>query len=307
MNCIENLMDEYIADCRYRKRLNSKTIGAYKSDLKQFFHFVELDYLNKTKIVEYVHNLNQTYSKHKTIKRKIASVKGFFSYLEFTDQIEITPFRKIRTKIQEPKLLPKTIESDMVDQIFKYLYNEVKEAKSEYKKSKAIRNISIIELLFSTGLRISELCNIKLNDIDLNNGNLKIFGKGSKERILFIGNDNVLEVLRTHYERNSQIIDEVGYLFLNKNNEQLSSQTVRKLLITIEDKLKFSTHITPHMFRHTFATMLLEKDVDIRYIQKILGHSSIMTTQIYTHISNIRQKEILIKKNPRNDYVDYIL
>ncbi|MGX8851486.1 tyrosine-type recombinase/integrase [Amedibacillus sp. YH-ame10] len=302
----EVLMNKYIEDCEYRKRLNHKTIRAYKCDLNQFFQYVGLEYLNHVEIINYVHNLNQTYTKCKTIKRKIASIKSFFSYLEFTNQIEETPFRKIKTRIQEPKLLPKTIESETINKIFEYLYNEIKKAKTECEKNKAIRDVAVIELLFSTGLRISELCNIKINDIDLTKGDLRIFGKGSKERVLFVGNANVLDILRTYYNRNMNAINKVGYLFLNKSSNPLSDQSIRKLLITIKNELNLSTHITPHMYRHTFATMLLDKDVDIRYIQKILGHSSIITTQIYTHVSNTKQKEILTEKNPRNDYVNYI-
>lgn len=141
-------------------------------------------------------------------------------------------------------------------------------------------------------MRISELCHLKVEDINFQERLLKIFGKGSKERIIYIGNDDVMKLLKLllKYNENSQ------YLFLNKSNNQLSEQTVRILLNTIEKEKDFPMHITPHMFRHTFATTLLEKEVDIRYIQNILGHSSISTTQIYTHVNNAKQKEILTRK-----------
>ena len=147
--------------------------------------------------------------------------------------------------------------------------------------------------MFSTGIRISELCNIRLKDIDFHDRSLKIFGKGSKERILYLGSDQVITSLKKYLEFNN-IDDENSYLFLSK---RLSEQSIRILLKNIENELKLSVHITPHMFRHTFATTLLEKEVDIRYIQNILGHSSISTTQIYTHVTYPKQKEILINKN----------
>lgn len=306
MDEVENFLKEYVEDCEYRKRLNSKTVKAYKTDLNQFFEYVGAEYLEQKKIIDYIHYLNHRYIKYKTIKRKIASVKGFFSYLEYNELIDKNPFRKIRTKIQEPNLLPKTIDSNTLKAIFEYLYCQIDEAKSDYKKINAVRNAAIIELLFCTGLRISELCNLRNTDIDLYSGNLKIFGKGSKERIIHIGNENVINVLKQYNAFNSNRVEKAEWFFLNKTGGHLSDQSVRKLINQIEVILNLPNHITPHMFRHTFATALLDKDVDIRYIQKILGHSSISVTQIYTHVSNIKQKEILMNKNPRNDYQNYM-
>lgn len=298
-NELLNYLKEYLDDCLLRKRLSQKTLYAYKVDLKQYFDFIEKSSIDDYKrINEYILYLNQKYIKHKTIKRKIASIKAFYSYLEYKEIIEFSPFRKIRTKIKEPKVLPKIIQKEYLEIIFQWLIYKLENANTEYKKRIALRNLVIIELLFSTGMRISELCHLKVEDINFQERLLKIFGKGSKERIIYIGNDDVMKLLKLllKYNENSQ------YLFLNKSNNQLSEQTVRILLNTIEKEKAFSMHITPHMFRHTFATTLLEKEVDIRYIQNILGHSSISTTQIYTHVNNAKQKEILTRKNPMNDY-----
>lgn len=298
-NELLNYLKEYLDDCLLRKRLNKKTLYAYKIDLKQYFDFIEKSSDDDYKrINEYILYLNQNYTKHKTIKRKIASIKAFYSYLEYKEIIEFSPFRKIRTKIKEPKVLPKIIQKEYLEIIFQWLIHKLENANTEYKKRIALRNLVIIELLFSTGMRISELCHLKVEDINFQERLLKIFGKGSKERIIYIGNDDVMKLLKLllKYNENSQ------YLFLNKSNNQLSEQTVRILLNTIEKEKDFPMHITPHMFRHTFATTLLEKEVDIRYIQNILGHSSISTTQIYTHVNNAKQKEILTRKNPMNDY-----
>lgn len=292
-------LKEYLDDCLLRKRLSEKTLSAYKIDLKQFFDFIDQSYVDDfKKINEYILYLNQRYTKHKTIKRKIASVKAFYMYLEYREVIEFSPFKKIRTKIKEPKVLPKIIQKEYLEIIFQWLVVNLESANTEYKKRIALRNLTIIELLFSTGIRISELCHLKVEDINFQERLLKIFGKGSKERIIYIGNDDVMNLLKLliKYNKNNK------YLFLNKFNKQLSEQSVRILLTTIEKEKGLSTHITPHMFRHTFATTLLEKEVDIRYIQNILGHSSISTTQIYTHVNSLKQKEILTNKNPMNDY-----
>ena len=295
-------MEDYLKDCSLRKRLNQKTIRAYKIDLRQYFDFVGEKKDDLKIINDYIHFLNKKYSKYKTVKRKIASIKAFYSYLEYEEIITFSPFNKIRTKIKEPKMLPKIIQKEDLNRIFTLLFNNLSNANTEYKKKLALRNITIIELLFSTGIRISELCNIHTNDISFKDRSLKIFGKGSKERILYLGSDQVIDFLKKYIDSNAVTDAENNYIFLNKFNTQLSEQTVRILLKNIENELKLSVHITPHMFRHTFATTLLEKEVDIRYIQNILGHSSISTTQIYTHVTYLKQKQIMIEKNPMNDY-----
>lgn len=272
-------LENYFEDCKFRKRLNNKTIKAYKIDLNQFFEIVNNLDDEVKEINEYIHFLNKKYSKHKTVKRKLASVKAFYSYLEYEEIIEYSPFNKVRTKIKEPRVLPKTIQKENIEKIIQYLFDRVSSAKTNFQTIISIRNIAIIGLLFSTGIRISELCNIKVADINFNEKTLKIFGKGSKERILYIGNETVVEFCKKYKQLNENV-DENDYFFLNRFGKQISDQSVRIFLKNIESELKLTEHITPHMFRHTFATTLLEKDVDIRYIQSILGHSSISTTQI---------------------------
>lgn len=298
---LEKQLESYYEDCKFRKRLNEKTIKAYTIDLNQYLEFITTTEINQKIINEYIHYLNKKYLKYKTIKRKIASVKAFYSYLEYEEIIDYSPFNKIKTKIKEPKLLPKTIQKDYIDKIIHLLLKDLKNSKTEFQKKISLRNITLISVMFSTGIRVSELCNIKPKDIDLLEKKLKIFGKGSKERILYLGNSNVVQLCQMYLTYNNTC-KKNEYFFLNKFNKKLSEQTVRILLKKIESELELSTHITPHMFRHTFATTLLEKGVDIRYIQNILGHSSISTTQIYTYVTYSKQKEILTNKNPINDY-----
>lgn len=299
----ERYLEEYYKDCVLRKRLSDKTVKAYKSDVKQYYDYIGKGTVDGKKINEYIHHMNDTYPKHKTVKRKIASVKAFYSYLEYEEILDYSPFHKIRTQIQEPQILPKTITMDYLEQIFELLYRNIEHAQGVYRKKIAIRNAAAIELLFATGVRISELCNLKHRDIDLDEQTIKIFGKGSKERILYIGNSSVIDVLQKYQSFQSNKISQEDYFFQNKDYKKLSEQSIRIVLNKLEKELDLRTHITPHMFRHTFATMLLDKDVDIRYIQKILGHSSISITQIYTHVSTSKQKEILSLKNPRNDII----
>ncbi len=173
-------------------------------------------------------------------------------------------------------------------------------ATTKYEKLTTLRNTAIIELLFATGARISEICSLKLKDIDLTSKTVRIFGKGSKERIIQIENDDVISILMRYMLSTANHSQPDSYLFLNSRHNRLSEQSVRTVITNLEKQISSPIHITPHMFRHSVATLLLEEDVDIRYIQKILGHSSINTTQIYTHVTSSKQREILRTKHPRN-------
>ena len=151
-------------------------------------------------------------------------------------------------------------------------------------------------------MRISELCSLGLNDIDLQERTILIYGKGSKERRLQIGNDDVANILKMYKKSFQDEIRQSAHFFANQNGSPLSDQSVRRLINKYSSLAAIELHITPHMFRHTFATSLLEADVDIRYIQEMLGHSSINVTEIYTHVAMSKQKDILTTKHPRKDF-----
>lgn len=299
----EKYVNDYLNECEFRKRLNQNTIRAYKIDLMQFLEFVEYDLLDFEKVKEFVYELNKKYTKYRTVKRKLASVKAFYMYLEDERIIETSPFHRIKSKSKEPKELPKTVSNENLRKVFDYLSERIENSNNEYQKRKSIHDAVIVEMLLSMGLRVSELCNIQPNDINLKEQTLKIHGKGLKERILYIGNKSLVDLLNIYYTYNEKEINEQKYFFINKFGQKVSEQSVRILLKSLECKLELSTHLTPHMFRHTFATMLLDNGVDIRYIQRFLGHSSIAITQIYTHVSYAKQKEILSSKNPLNDFL----
>lgn len=294
-------IQNYLEYCRFRKRLDHKTLKAYQIDLNQYNSFCSEipKCMTKELIDNYITHLHKNY-KTKTIKRKIASLKAFFRHMEYKDIIKENPFSNLEIRFREAKLLPKTIPLHSIQSFLKALYTQKENAISEYQKRCCIRDIAVIELLFATGMRISELCSLKPSDIDLMNNSILIYGKGAKERIIHIGNPNVISALE-HYQHTFQIeINICGYFFVNRLQHKLSDQSVRFMIKNYTKLANIDQHITPHMFRHSFATLLLEQDVDIRYIQQILGHSSISTTEIYTHVSQIKQKEILDQKHPRN-------
>ncbi|PYG86550.1 integrase/recombinase XerD [Ruminiclostridium sufflavum DSM 19573] len=299
------LTSNYLGYCKYQKNLNDKSLKAYKIDLSQFASFMEGSDgdLNKTNISNYITCLHKTY-KPKTVKRKIACLKAFFNYLEYDEIIEKNPFTKMKIKFQEPFLLPKTVSLNTIQAVLSEAYRESQSTnKAGYYYKAVIRDIAVLELLFATGARVSELCSLNVSDVSLCDGFIKIYGKGSRERIVQIGNDEVILALRNYRIAFPSKNNANDFFFINRLGNRLSEQSVRLMITKYVDKAGLQVHITPHMYRHSLATLLLEEDVDIRYIQHILGHSSIVTTQIYTHVTSNKQKSILVAKHPRNKVV----
>lgn len=293
---------DYLAHCKYEKNLNPKTLKAYEIDLQQFVNFIgtESCAYSKEILQLYIVHLQSNY-KIKSVKRKVASLKAFFNYLEYEELLETNPFSKVRIKLHEPFLLPRTIPLAVVDRLLHCAYQQkAADTAGTARYYSDLRDIAVLELLFATGMRVSELSSLRPEFVDLTEGTVKIYGKGAKERIIHIGNGNVLSAVNAYYNAFSDNIASAGWFFVNRLGHQLSDQSVRFMIRKYTDLAGIDLHITPHMFRHAFATLLLEEDVDIRYIQQLLGHSSIVTTQIYTHVASKKQRDILIAKHPRN-------
>lgn len=286
----DTIICNYLDYCRTHKRLSPHSIRAYKNDLQQYLDF------GNTNISVYTDHLSKNVNKSSTLKRKIASLKAFYTYLEENSLIEYNPFHNMRFKFRTDKILPKVISITDLIKILNYLQINYLSASTPYKKEKSTRNFLLFSLLLSTGLRISELCHIKIKDLNLSNKTLFILGKGKKERYIYIGNEKTMQLLIEYINMSNKSTN--SFLFTGKNNTALSDQSIRLILKTISKKLNLTKTISPHMFRHSFATMLLDNNVDIRYIQQILGHSSINITQIYTHVSQHKQQEILSNHNP---------
>lgn len=307
MNDLATAIDNYLDFCQYQKRLDEKTLKAYRIDLKQFYEDLSCNSIKEITsetLERFIVSLHQNY-KPKTVKRKIASLKALFHYLEYRDIIEINPFNKIVIKFREPVLLPKTISLHTVEIFLSTMYRQRTAAKSAYQKRNVLRDIAVIELLFATGMRISELCSLKPEDVNLHDKNILIYGKGAKERQMQIGNQDVLNILTEYCQEYQHEIQLCQHFFVNQSSRPLSDQAVRRMINKYTALSDIDLHITPHMFRHTFATSLLEADVDIRYIQKMLGHSSINITEIYTHVTMTKQRDILASKHPRKDFKIY--
>ncbi len=304
MNNYDKTLITYLEYCAQQKMLDEKTIRAYQIDLRQLKSHINSTDLSDISPELLEHHIRRLHNKYKprTVKRKIASMKAFFSYLEFHSIIQSNPCSRILCRFREPTTLPRTIPLYTIQTILTFIYRQIHDGRTPYRRRNAIRDAAICELLFATGLRIFELCSLSPNDVNLHNDTLMINGKGSKERILQIGNRQVHDSLANYKREYVTEIIQSNHFFVNQKGRPFSDQSVRRMLNYYANLIGIDQHITPHMWRHTFATSLLEADVDIRYIQEMLGHSSIRTTEIYTHVSMSKQKSILCSKHPRNSF-----
>lgn len=300
---ITEAIEQFKFHCQYEKNLDTNTLRAYNIDLKQFYkaHInLKTHEINKNHLKKFIEELFKYEYKIKTIKRKIAVIKAFFNFLEFEDIIVVNPFRKMRLSLKEPKILPETLDINEIGNILQYIHNKAKcsiNNPSTYKY--ILKDLVVTEMLFSTGMRVSELSNLTKNDINIKTGYIKIFGKGSKERIANICDERILSLISEYIELFNIYKNESKYFLVNKNRNRLSEQSIRLMIKKYKKEIGLSKNITPHTFRHTFATLLLEEGVDIRYIQTMLGHSAITTTQIYTKVSSEHQRKILRLNHPR--------
>lgn len=304
MDNLQALIDNYLDYCKNQKRLDGKTLKAYRIDLRQFAAGIPTDSISDIDVAaleNYTSSLHHKY-KAKTVKRKLASVKALFHYFEYRDIIDKNPFNKMHLKFREPVTLPRVIPLHTIETLLTVIYRQCSEARTAYQKKNAIRDAAVIELLFATGIRISELCSLKKDDVNLQEQSILIYGKGAKERRLQIGNENVIHALENYRAEFLPQIQKCNFFFANQNGGALSDQCVRRMINKYTSLAAIELHITPHMFRHTFATCLLEADVDIRYIQEMLGHSSINITEIYTHVAISKQRDILTEKHPRKNF-----
>ena len=274
----EKYIEEFIDYLRFEKKYSENTISSYKRDLNKMNLYLKKDFIKLTKadIQKYIQDLSKNESSN-TISRTISSLKSFYKFLEINKYTNTNPL----TTIISPKTarkLPKVLSEEEVNKLLDINLNN----DFDY------RNKAMLELMYSSGLRVSELINLTVNDIDLKNSLVRIFGKGSKERIVPL-NDYATEALNNYilYHRPKLFKQkESNYLFLNNHGNQMTRQGFFKTLKKIAKEKGIKSELSPHTLRHSFATHLLKYGADLRSIQELLGHSDISTTQIYTHITN---------------------
>lgn len=303
---VAGAIDSFLFHCRYEKNLSPKTLKAYATDLRQFTAYtgsqgiVDISRIDRGVLRGFIRQLFGTLAE-KSVKRKVATLKALFHFLEREDAIALNPFRKMDVRIREARRVPRTISREDLQTFFAHLYRELRARSGQDGAAffRIVRDIAVFELLFATGARISEICGLTVDAVDLQAGRVRIFGKGGRERTVDICNHDVLCALREYRLHSVEVAASSGCFFTSPRGTRLSDQTVRVALRTYGRDAGLSVRLTPHMFRHSVATLLLEEGVDIRYIQHILGHSSLTTTQLYTQVHDGEQRRILSDKHPR--------
>lgn len=287
---VMELVCDYLSYLEIERGLSANTIAAYKNDLFLFFEFlgdiVNMEDIKRSHLSDYIKHLGRNGANTTTITRKIASIKGFFRYLCSVKEIKANPALSIASP-KVSKKLPKVMTVSEIEKLFK--------------EKMDTRELAVFELLYATGLRVSELVNLDIKNIDFKNDTIRTIGKGSKERVIPIGTKAKTALKSYLKEReinlqlsNSKKRDETK-VFLNNFAEKITRQWVYCFIRNLGDIIHKS--ISPHTIRHTFATHLLENGADLRVVQELLGHANIVTTQLYTHISKKHLKDVYFAIN----------
>lgn len=290
-------LDDFLENIEYQRGYSENTIINYENDIEEFMSFLEKEGIKKISEVNYdivrfflMELYNKKYSRN-SVSRKLSSLRSFFKFLHSKNKIEMNPFSLVSSPKKE-KRLPKFLYNEDIEKIFEV---------PDTIKPLGQRDYLILELLYDTGIRVGELVNIKLNDIDFSNRTIRILGKGNKERIVLFGvylddslnlylNDGRIGILK---DKNSD------YLILNGRGNNITTRGVRLIIENIIKKACIKTHATPHTLRHTFATHLLENGADLLTVKELLGHSSLSSTQVYTHVTNERLRNVYLNSHPR--------
>ncbi len=290
-----NKINEFIEYLKNEKRYSLNTVKSYKRDLNDFSSFLikeSLDIVDELTIKSYLAHLYVSKLSKKTVARRISSLKSYYKFKEKKYNHKTTFLKDIKSP-KKDKLLPDMIYNDELKKVLEYNPTGLF----------SYRNKAIVSLLYSSGIRVSELCNITIESIDLENRYLIVKGKGNKTRVCPFSKTTKKAIEEyIHFERNNLAKSDNNYLLINKYGGSLSTRAVETIIKNISIKLFGNTKLHPHIFRHTYATTLLNNGADLRTVQELLGHSSLITTQIYTHLAKEEINKIYKNSHPRNEY-----
>lgn len=294
---INNILMDYLHYLKVERGLSENTINSYGIDLKLFLEYLReneipsFKQVNKEVIVNYMQSEKNNNKANSSILRSVSSLRKFFQYLAQEKIIEKDPMLLIDTP-KKKQHLPQVLTKDEVEKLLR---------SPNTGQVLGLRDRVMLELMYATGLRISEIINLKLEDLHLTMGTLQTLGKGHKERIVPVGDEAIKWVNRYLEEARPKLLKQKrsNYLFLNFHGNNLTRQGVWKNLKAEVRKAGIQKNITPHTLRHSFATHILENGADLRIVQELLGHADISTTQIYTHLSNKQLADIYNRAHPR--------
>ena len=296
------IIPKYLDHCKNEKRLSSHSIRAYQNDLNDLTNFktdhypkLKIEAFQKPDLLHFLRFLSEEKKlKSTSIKRKMASLRVFFRWLEDQELISVSPFYRLNVKISTPKRLPKHIPNlQMKTLIQRAAISAGFGANSNYSKGVTgnqgfcnFTRLLALELLFMTGLRVSELVSVRLDSIDLEQGWIQIIGKGDRERRVFLSDPDVQNLLELYLSQRQKSASNHDFLLVNSRGNPASVQFIRSQFASLSSECENAPRLTPHQLRHTCATHLLEEGLDIRFVQRLLGHQSITTTQIYTFVTD---------------------
>ena len=285
-------INDFIEYLQVIKKDSNYTLDSYEYDLKEYYNVVsKIIDINKNDVNKYLEYLyNKKYNRN-TISRKLSAVRSMYKYLVRENKISVNYFKDVSNPKKEASL-PKYVDDNDLEKMFKV---------SDLNSPLGQRNRLILEMLYATGVRVSELVSIKISNINFYDNTIKILGKGSKERIVIYGSfcEDILNMYLSSGRKKLLIHGDSDFLFLNKNGGRLSTRSVRNIIDDIVFKCSLNYHVSPHTLRHTFATDMLNAGADLVSVQELLGHSSLNTTSIYTHVSNAQIKKVYDFAHPR--------
>ncbi len=292
------LLEEFMVYLEVERNLSKHTLRAYTADIEHFLFWLkelEVSAVNTNTIRLYLSQIQVFNYSKTTVARKIAALRTFYRFLYRERIVEYNPVDNIRSP-KKPRKLPSFLNEDEIEQIFNIIIPDT---------PTNARNRAIVETLYACGMRVSELCGLNFGNLNLEENEITVFGKGAKERIVLISErakkylELYLNSYRSAYANTAEQISEETAVFINNTGCRLNPRSVNKFLERISEEVSINKKISPHVFRHSFATKLLEKGADLRIVQELLGHSSISNTQIYTHVSTERLKQAYTKAHPR--------
>lgn len=282
----------FVNSCRDERGVGHHTLRAYAQDLRTFARFTKAhhltDPLSKDDILAYHRHLrDELEAKPATIERRLVTLKSYFVWREDRNSALPSPFADVRISVRIPRRLPRPIERETLKAVLQSEAGptSARPADSAIATDQEV-SILMIKLLIVTGLRISELTNRKIRDVSADASQMIVRGKGNKERIVFVPNEELQDAFRRYCAGRGKNSSLRSPLFLNTVGRRLRSQTFRKRLRVLSHRLGIVPHLTPHRFRHSAATLLVEEGIDIRMVQALLGHANLKTTEIYVRVSN---------------------
>ena len=270
---------------KFEKGFSDYTVKSYETDLKEFYDFAGDDEANIETVRNYLRKLYEDKYSSRSISRKVSSLKSYFKYLEGEGIIKDN-FMRLISNPKIEKTLPNYLNYDDLEKLLNF-----PDRSNKY----GLRDALILEMLYSSGVRVSELANMKLSDIDFNEKKILILGKGNKERYVYYGS-KCADLLDKYLKIDHR---ESPYLLIGKRSEKLNEREIRSIVTDTAKKAGISVHVTPHTLRHTYATHMLNDGADLKSVGDLLGHESLSTTQIYTHVSNERLRRVYLSAHPR--------